>query len=301
MTIGWIGLGNMGAPMAANLVAAGHHVTGFDLSERAGELATRAGVSVVDSVAEAVRDAAVVFTMLPAGEHVRSVLTGPDGVLANMSPGGLVVDSSTIDIHLARDLHGVVAGTGRRFLDAPVSGGIFGAQAGTLTFMIGGRAQDLDRVRDVLEAMAGRIFHAGDPGAGQAAKLTNNLMLAVNLAGLCEAAVLADRLGLDHRVLYEIANASSGSSWALRTWYPMPGVVETAGVNRDFEGGFATDLACKDVRLALAAGQATHTPLDFAALALQRLQTLSEAGYGAKDCTALVRLIDGTLPDSDTV
>ena len=296
MTVAWIGLGNMGGPMAANLVRAGHSVVGFDLSEPAKAAAAAAGVKVVETIADCVADADVVFTMLPAGTHVRSVLTGPDGILANLPAGGLVVDSSTIDSQVARELHELVTGSGFRFLDAPVSGGIFGAQAGTLTFMIGGAAEDLEAVRDRIEVMAGRVFHAGGPGAGQAAKIANNMMMAVNLAGLCEGAVLADRLGLDPNVFFQIAGVSSGDSWTLRTWYPMPGVVETAGVNRDFAGGFATDLALKDVRLALAAGEATGTPLDFAALVVQRLQTLSELGYGAKDCTSLVKLIDGTLP-----
>ena len=299
MTVAWIGLGNMGGPMAANLVAAGHRVIGFDLSDSAKDAAAAAGVKVVESVAEAVRDADVVFTMLPAGAHVRSVITGPDGILMNMPAGGLVIDSSTIDILVARELHEIVTQGGHRFLDAPVSGGIFGAQAGTLTFMVGGDAEDLGSVQEVIDAMAGRVFHAGGPGAGQAAKIANNMMMAVNLAGLCEGAVLADRLGLDAQIFYQIAGVSSGDSWALRTWYPMPGVVATAGVNRDFTGGFATDLALKDVRLALAAGEATQTPLDFASLVVQRLQALSELGYGARDCTALVRLIDGTLRSPD--
>jgi 3-hydroxyisobutyrate dehydrogenase len=301
MTVAWIGLGNMGGPMAANLVRAGHPVVGFDLSAAAINAAAAAGVTVATSVAECVADAEVVFTMLPAGAHVRTVLSGPDGILATMPAGGLVVDSSTIDIQVARELHELVAGSGFRFLDAPVSGGIFGAQAGTLTFMVGGAATDLEAVRDRIEVMAGRVFHAGGPGAGQAAKIANNMMMAVNLAGLCEGAVLADRLGLDPHVFFQIAGVSSGDSWALRTWYPMPGVVQTAGVNRDFAGGFATDLALKDVRLALAAGEATGTPLDFASLVVQRLQTMSELGYGAKDCTSLVKLIDGSVSAKDAV
>lgn len=299
MIVAWIGLGNMGRPMAANLTAAGHQVSGFDLTDSAKDAAARAGVKVVESIAEAVRDAEVVFTMLPAGAHVRSVVSDPDGILEHMPAGGLVIDSSTIDILAARELHEIVNQGGHRFLDAPVSGGIFGAQAGTLTFMVGGDAADLRSVQDVIDAMAGRVFHAGGPGAGQAAKIANNMMMAVNLAGLCEGAVLADRLGLDAKVFYQIAGVSSGDSWTLRTWYPIPGVVETAEVNRHFAGGFATDLALKDVRLALAAGEATHTPLDFAGLVVKRLQEMSELGYGAKDCTSLVRLIDGTLAASD--
>jgi 3-hydroxyisobutyrate dehydrogenase len=295
MTIAWIGLGNMGGPMAANLVRAGHQVLGFDLTEAAKGTASQAGVKVVESVADAVRDADVVFTMLPAGGHVRSVLSGAEGILANVRPGTLIVDSSTIDIQVALELHGVVTAAGCRFLDAPVSGGIFGAQAGTLTFMVGGDPADLAGVREIVEVMAGRVFHAGGAGAGQSAKIANNMMMAVNLAGVCEGAVLADRLGLDAKVFFDIASVSSGDSWALRTWYPVAGVVETAGVNRDFVGGFLTDLALKDVRLAVAAGAATGTDLSFATLVAKKLEELSELGFGGKDCTSLVRLVDGTL------
>ena len=295
MSVAWIGLGNMGGPMAANLASAGHSVIGYDVSEAAKMEATHNGVAVAQTVAEAVRDADVVFSMLPAAAHVRAVLSGPDGVMANLHPGALVVDSSTIDVQSARDFHELLTSGGYRFLDAPVSGGIFGAQAGTLTFMIGGSKADLNDAHQLLEVMGDRIFHAGGPGAGQSAKIANNLMLAVNLAGLCEGAVLASRLGLDAKTFFEIASVSSGDSWALRSWYPMPGVVETAGVNRDFAGGFLTDLALKDVRLAVAAGEATGTDLTFATLIVKKLEELSEHGYGAKDCTSLVRLVDGTL------
>lgn len=295
MTVAWIGLGNMGGPMAANLVAAGHEVVGFDLSDAAIRVAADNGVRVAGSVAEAVRDAEIVFTMLPAGTHVKAVLSGPDGVLAHLRPGALVVDSSTIDIDTAHELHELVTDNGFRFLDAPVSGGIFGARAGTLTFMIGGSEADLDDARSLIQVMAGRVFHAGGPGAGQSAKIANNMMMAINLAGLCEGAVLADRLGLDPKTFFEIAGVSSGDSWALRTWYPIPGVVETAGVNRDFAGGFLTDLALKDVRLAVAAGVSTGTDLPFASLVARKLEELSDLGFGGRDCTSMVRLVDGSL------
>ena len=215
-------------------------------------------------------------------------------MLAHLRPGVLVIDSSTIAPDVALQLHDLVSSGGHRFLDAPVSGGIYGAQR-DLAFMVGGSAAALADARSLIEAMAGRIFHAGGPGAGQSAKIVNNMMMAINLAGLCEGAVLADRLGLDPKTFFDIANVSSGDSWALRTWYPMPGVVDTAGVNRNFEGGFLTDLALKDVRLALDAGDATATDLTFATLVVKRLETLSALGYGTKDCTSLVRLVDGTL------
>lgn len=298
MKVGWIGLGNMGAPMAANLTKAGHEVAGFDLSEAACAHARELGVSVAASAAEAVADAEVVFSMLPAGSHVRSALLADGGVLDRVRPGTRIIDSSTIDIATARELHETVAARGFPFLDAPVSGGVFGAAAGTLTFMVGGAADDLDAVRELIEVMAGRIFHAGGPGAGQSAKLANNMMLAVNTAGLCEAAVLADRLGLDPKVFHEIASVSSGDSWALRNWYPMAGVVETAAVNRDFEGGFGVNLMRKDVGLALEAGEQTGVPLTTATLVASFLDRMIEAGYGGKDTACLVRLVDGTVdPD----
>ncbi len=296
MRVAWIGLGNMGGPMAANLVAAGHHVVGFDLSEAAQAAAADGGVGISHSLAETVFGAEVVFTMLPAGRHVRTVLGGPDGVLANLSPGTLVIDSSTIDIDTARELHETVTAAGFRFLDAPVSGGVFGAQSGKLTFMIGGSDDALADARPLIEAMAGRIFHAGGPGSGQAAKIANNMMLGINLAALCEGSVLAARLGLDPKIFFEIASVSSGDSWALRNWYPVPGVVENAAVNRDFEGGFAIDLMRKDVGLALEAGGSTNTDLPFAAMVVQYLDKMVELGWGGRDSTALVKLFDGSLP-----
>lgn len=298
MRVAWIGLGNMGTPMAANLLAAGHQVTGFDLSEHAREAAAARGLAVAESAAAAVADAEVVFTMLPAGAHVRSVLLDAGGVLDNMPAGGVVVDSSTIDIATARDLHEVVPSRGFRFLDAPVSGGVFGAEAGSLTFMIGGEADVLEAVRELIEAMAGRVFHAGGAGSGQSAKLANNMMLAINTAALAEGAVLADRLGLDAKTFFQIATVSSGDSWALRSWYPIKGVVETAAVNRDFEGGFAVNLMRKDLGLALAAGADTATPLPVAELVQAQLDSLVDAGYGGKDTAVLVKLVDGTVADA---
>ena len=283
----------MGAPMTANLVKAGHRVLGFDLSADAVAAATAGGVEAVPSVADAVHGADIVFTMLQLGSQVRAVL---DEALPALAPGTVVIDSSTVAIDDARQLHEVVAAAGHPFLDAPVSGGVPGATAGTLTFMIGGEAATLAQVRPVIEAMSGRIFHIGGPGSGQAAKIVNNLMLGINLAATCEGAVLADRLGLDHQVFYEMAKVSSGDSWTLRTCYPMPGVVETAGVNRDFEGGFATNLMLKDIGLALAAGRDTDTPLAFGEQLAQRLTELQAAGLGDKDCTVFVKSVDGSLP-----
>lgn len=295
MKVAWIGLGNMGTPMAANLARAGHDVVGFDPSESARARATGLGVTLADSVAEAVAGVDAVFTMLPAGRFVRSVLLDPGGALEHLPAGAIVVDSSTIDIATARDLHHAVTGRGFRFLDAPVSGGVFGAEAGKLTFMVGGSAADLAIVADVIDVMAGRVFHAGGPGSGQSAKLANNMMLAINTAGLAEGAILAQRLGLDAKTFYEIATVSSGDSWPLRNWYPVPGVVETAAVNRDFEGGFAVALMHKDLGLALEAGRETATTLPLAQRVQDMLATLIDLGWGSKDTASLVKLVDESL------
>ncbi len=295
MTIAWIGMGNMGGPMAANLVTAGHEVRGYDLSAHALEMAEAAGIAIGSSIADTISGADLVFTMLPKGEHVRSVLEGPDGILAHAGPDSLIIDSSTIDIETAREFHQLVTSAGFRFLDAPVSGGVSGAAAGSLTFMIGGAESDLAQAKPVIEVMAGRIFHTGGPGNGQAAKIVNNMMLGVNLAATCEGAVLAERLGLDAGTFQSLATVSSGDSWALRTWYPVAGVVESAAVNRDFEGGFATALLHKDLGLALAAGESTNTPLDFATAAHARMTALIDDGFGSKDCSILVKRVDGTL------
>ncbi|MEP6979985.1 MAG: NAD(P)-dependent oxidoreductase [Nakamurella sp.] len=294
-TIAWVGLGHMGGPMTARLVAGGHEVRGFDLSAAAVSAAVAGGVIAVPGIPEALAGADVLITMLQRGSQVRSVL---DVALPLLSPGTLVLDCSTVAIDDARDLHALVAGAGFGFLDAPVSGGVPGATAGTLTFMVGGAAADLDRARPVLEPMAGRIFHIGPGGSGQAAKIVNNLMLGITLAATCEGAVLADRLGLDARVVHQLASVSSGDSWALRTWYPMPGVVETAAVNRDFEGGFAVDLMAKDLGLALAAGATTDTALPFTAAVADGLARLQAAGLGDRDSSVFVKLVDGSVDRS---
>jgi 3-hydroxyisobutyrate dehydrogenase len=289
--IGWIGLGNMGGPMAANLVRAGHVVNGYDVSGTALATATRNGVAVQDSIAATVTDADFVFTMLPTGVHARDVILGDSGVFASAPTTAVVVDSSTIDMATARELHGAARGSGFSFLDAPVSGGVSGAAAGTLTFMVGGDADVLEATTPVLDVLAGKIVHCGGPANGQAAKIVNNMMLAICLEATCEGAVLAERLGLDSTTFQQLAAASSGDSWALRTWYPVPGVVESAAVNRDFAAGFSTALLRKDVGLALAAGSDTGTDLSFAAAVADRLDSLVARGWADRDCSILVKLI----------
>ena len=294
-TIGWIGLGNMGGPMTANLVQAGHTVRGFDLNPGAVAAAEAGGVTSVAGIEDAVKGADVVFTMLPKGEHARAVYLGEDGVLAHADTSTLLVDSSTIDIESAAALHEAAAEKGFRFVDAPVSGGISGAKAGTLTFMIGGEEGAVKDATAFIEPMARNIIPTGGPTTGQAAKICNNLMLFINLASTAEGAVLADRLGLDKQVFWDIASVSSGDSWALRTWYPVPGVVETAASNNDFAPTFTTELANKDIGLAISAARDTGTPLEIGEHVQQLFQRLIDSGKANMDCSAIVKLVDGTL------
>jgi 3-hydroxyisobutyrate dehydrogenase len=293
--VGWIGLGNMGGPMSANMVKAGHDVRGFDLSPAALDAAQKAGVHTVGSIAEAVDGAEVVFTMLPKGEHARAVYLAEDGILAQASTSTLLVGSSTIDIESAQALHDAAAAAGFRFVDAPVSGGISGAEAGTLTFMIGGEAGAVRDASTFIEPMAGNIIPTGGATTGQAAKICNNLMLFIDLAGVSEGAVLADRLGLDPKVFWDIASVSSGNSWALRTWYPIKGIVPTAAANNDFAPTFTAELAKKDISLAVAAAEATGTPLEIGEHVQQLFQRVIDAGQAKKDCSIIVKLVDGSL------
>jgi len=294
-TIGWIGLGNMGGPMTANLVKAGHTVRGFDLSPAALANAAASGVVPATSIADAVAGADAVFTMLPKGEHALAVYLNDGGVLASAGPGTLLLDSSTIDIESAQRLHDAAAEAGFRFVDAPVSGGISGAEAGTLTFMIGGDAEAVADARGFIEPMAANIIPTGAATTGQAAKICNNLMLFINLAATAEGAVLADRLGLDKQVFWDIASVSSGDSWALRTWYPVAGVVPGSAANRYFAPTFTAELASKDINLAISAAKATNTPLEMGEHVQRLMQRLIDAGEGGLDCSAIVKLVDGTL------
>lgn len=294
-TIAWIGLGNMGHPMTKNLVEAGHTVRGFDLSEAAVSVAAADGIIPVGSAAEALEGAEIAFTMLPKGEHARSAYLGDDGIFAIAAPGTLLIDSSTVDVASARALHDAAAQAGFEFLDAPVSGGISGAQAGTLTFMIGGEDAVVEKARPFIEPMARTIIATGGPTTGQAAKICNNLMLFINMVSTSEATVLADRLGIDHSVFHAVASASSGDSWPLRTWYPFPGVVDSSPANADFAPTFTADLALKDIGLAMAAGEETETPLVLGTIVTEMLQQISDAGAGGKDCSIVKKLVDGSF------
>ena len=249
-TIGFIGLGNMGAPMAANLVGAGHQVTGFDLVPGAMEaLATKGGHGVA-SAAEAAAAGDIVITMLPAGPQVRSVYLDEGGVLASARRDALLIDCSTIDVETARAVAAAAKGAGFDMLDAPVSGGVAGAEAASLTFMVGGEAEIFARAQPVLAAMGRTIVHAGPAGNGQAAKICNNMILGVSMIAVCEAFSLAGRLGLEAQTLFDISSKSSGQCWALTSYCPVPGPVPASPANRDYAPGFTAAMMLKDLRLA---------------------------------------------------
>lgn len=285
-----IGLGNMGGPMAARLVQADHNVTGYDQSADAAENARSVGVEISPDIAAAVADADVVVTMLPSGVVVDAVLTGAGGVLEHLPPGRLVIDSSTIDVHTSRQMHTAVADAGHRFLDAPVSGGMTGAQAGTLTFMVGGEESVVEEARPLLSAMGSRVVHAGRAGAGAAAKIVNNMLLGISLAGVCEAFTLADELGLAADVFYDIASTSSGDCWALRTWTPVPGIVPGTPSENGWTPGFSTALMLKDLNLARTAASAHGVKLEAAGTVSDLFERHAQAGYADLDCSSLIEL-----------
>ncbi|WMS43359.1 3-hydroxyisobutyrate dehydrogenase [Acuticoccus sp. MNP-M23] len=287
-SVAFIGLGNMGAPMARNLAEAGHKLIGFDVAAPAREAFTAAGGRVAESAAEAVSGANVVITMLPAGDHVRAVMTGDDGILARAAPDALLIDCSTIDVEAAREVAAAAAESGRAMCDAPVSGGVSGASAGTLTFMVGGLDEAFARAEPILKRMGRNIVHAGAAGAGQAAKICNNMILGISMIAVSEAFNLADALGLERQKLFDIASTASGQCWALTTYCPVPGPVPTSPANRDYAPGFTGAMMLKDLRLAAAAAAhtGTHTPLGGAARAVY--DDFCQSGEAAKDFSGIV-------------
>jgi 3-hydroxyisobutyrate dehydrogenase len=291
--IAFIGLGHMGGGMAANQAKAGHEVRAFDLSEAAIEKAKAQGCKIAPSAGEAVRDAEIVMTMLPAGHHVRSVYM--DGVIPNASPSALLIDCSTIDVESARAVAAAAKEGGLRFADAPVSGGIMAADAGTLTFMVGCDEADYPAVEAALEPMAKTSVHAGAAGAGQAAKICNNMVLGVTMLGVCEAFALAEKLGLDPKKFFDIASQSSGQCWSISTSGPWRGVGPASPADRNYEGGFLSALMLKDLKLAqeAAAKSGAATPMGAQAEALYAL--FDRLGYGGKDFSAPLQMLRGAL------
>jgi 3-hydroxyisobutyrate dehydrogenase len=273
MRIGFIGLGNMGMPMARNLARAGHTVVGFDVvpSTRVG--ASEAGLDVVAGVSEATREADLLVTMLPEGRHVREVYLGDEGVLTSARPGTQLVDCSTIDVETAREVAARAHDHGLDLLDAPVSGGVGGAEAAGLTFMVGGSEAGLERARPALEQMGKTIVHCGSSGTGQAAKICNNLILGISMIGVSEAFALAEALGLDAQKLFDVASRSSGQCWSLTSYCPVPGPVPGSPANRGYQAGFTAAMMAKDLRLAQSAALAADvaTPLGAEARNLYRL------------------------------
>ena len=294
-TIGFIGLGNMGGHMAHNLIKAGHSVKGFDLFDAAVELAVSRGATAAATAKEAATDVDVVVTMLPAGKHVRSVYVEDDALIDVVNPGTLIIDSSTIDVQSDRDVIAAATAKGLDMVDAPVSGGVGGAEAGTLTFMCGGTDQAFGRAKEFLDIMGANIFHAGAAGNGQAAKICNNMLLGIHMIGTCEAFNLADRLGLDAQTFFDISSTASGQNWSMTSYCPAPGPVPTSPANNDYQPGFAVDMMLKDLRLAKEAAESVdaETPLGKDSEAIY--SKLSEDGHGGLDFSGVIKMLAGEL------
>ncbi len=284
-SIAFIGLGNMGGPMAANLVKAGHTVTGFDLVEASRAQAKTDGVTIAAMATEAVKGAEVIITMLPAGKHVVSVWSE---VIPAAAPGTLMIDCSTIDVESARKAHGLAAAQQLPSVDAPVSGGTGGAKGATLTFMAGGDAEAFAAAKPILEAMGKKIVHCGDAGAGQAAKICNNMILGISMIGVSEAFVLAEKLGLSHQALFDVASTSSGQCWSLTTYCPVPGPVATSPANNDYKPGFAAALMLKDLKLSQEAARAAGAQTPLGAHAESIYESFDKDGQGGVDFSGIV-------------
>ncbi|AYN94647.1 3-hydroxyisobutyrate dehydrogenase [Pseudomonas sp. LTJR-52] len=290
MRIAFIGLGNMGAPMAHNLLKAGHALTVFDVNAQAVGALAEAGAKAANSARDAVLECELVITMLPAATHVRSVYLGEEGLLAALPDGAVAVDSSTIDPQTAREVAQVAAERGVAMADAPVSGGTGGAQAGTLTFMVGATPELFNLIQPVLSDMGRNIVHCGEVGTGQVAKVCNNLLLGISMIGVAEAMALGDALGIDTKVLASIINTSTGRCWSSDTYNPWPGIIETAPSSRGYTGGFGADLMLKDLGLATEAAKQVRQPVLLGALAQQLYQSMSQRGEGGKDFSGIIGL-----------
>ena len=291
--IGFVGLGNMGLPMALNLIKAGHQVEGFDVNGAAIAKLKDAGGAALESMKLAASRADVLVTMLPSGNEVREVYLGPAGVLESANPGVLLIDSSTIDVETARAVAKAAGAKGLAMLDAPVSGGVSGAQAATLTFMVGGTADAFAQAKPILEAMGKTIVHAGGSGNGQAAKICNNMILGVSMIAVSEAFLLAEKLGLDAQKLFDISSKSSGQCWSMTSYCPVPGPVPASPANRDYQAGFTAAMMLKDLKLAQAAARSSSavTPLGAGAAALYAQYV--EEGKATEDFSGIIRYLRG--------
>jgi 3-hydroxyisobutyrate dehydrogenase len=286
--IGFIGLGNMGGPMAANLVKSGDQVVGFDVIAAARDAGAQSGITVASSAKACAEKADIVVTMLPAGEHVRSVWSE---ILPAAKTGALFIDCSTIDVTSARAAHKLAAEHGIAALDAPVSGGVGGAKGATLTFMVGGAAEAFARGKPVLERMGKRVVHCGDAGNGQAAKICNNMILGASMIAVSEAFVLGEKLGLSHQALFDVAAASSGQCWSLTSYCPVPGPVPASPANNDYKPGFAAALMLKDLNLARAAADAVHVKTAIGAHAAQIYEQFAKAGHSGSDFSGIINFV----------
>jgi 3-hydroxyisobutyrate dehydrogenase len=286
--IGFIGLGNMGGPMAANLIKAGEKVFGFDVVPGSREASARDGVQIVAGARQSVETADVVITMLPAGEHVASVWKD---VLPAAKKGALFIDCSTIDVANARAAHALAAEHGIASLDAPVSGGVGGAKAATLTFMVGGSAEAFARGKPILERMGRRVVHCGEAGNGQVAKICNNMILGISMIAVSEAFVLGEKLGLSHQALFDVASASSGQCWSLTSYCPVPGPVPASPANNNYKPGFAAALMLKDLKLAREAAQSVKAKTALGAQAAQIYEHFAQEGHSGSDFSAIIKLV----------
>ncbi len=291
--IGFIGLGNMGLPMAQNLIKAGHQVEGVDVNPAAVAKLKAAGGAVVDMAGVAAGRADVVITMLPSGKEVRTTYLGAGGIVESANEGTLLIDCSTIDVETSRVVAKAAEARGLLMLDAPVSGGVGGASAGTLTFMVGGPAQAFTRAELILEKMGKTIVHAGGAGNGQAAKICNNMILGISMIAVSEAFVLAEKLGLEHQKLFDIASKSSGQCWAMTTYCPVPGPVPTSPANRDYQAGFTAAMMLKDLKLSQDAAKASGAKTSLGADAARIYSQYVESGEASKDFSGIIRFVRG--------
>jgi len=291
--IGFIGLGRMGLPMARNLAAAGHEVKAYDVSTAYHDAATEAGITPCNRIEDAIAEADFAITMVPTGRHVHDIFLGPDGALSKMRPGAMAIDSSTINISEARALHEAGREHGIVVIDAPVSGGVMGAEAGTLTFMVGGTEAALEQARPILSNMGRNIFHAGEAGSGQVAKLCNNMMAACGMIVTSEAFALARRFGMAPETLRAIVSTATGSCFSLTNYPPVPGLLPNVPSSRDYRNGFAATLMLKDLRLAEQAGLEAGLPLPLGGLAASLFGVFCRAGHGDLDYSAIIKLIEG--------
>jgi 3-hydroxyisobutyrate dehydrogenase len=290
--IGFIGLGHMGAPMAINLIKAGHNVTAFDLSKEALAMVTKEGAAAASSLAELARQSDVVITMLQKGDQVRSVCYGAEGLFDNMKEGALYIDSSTIDVTAAKEVHECAKTAGFKMVDAPVSGGVPGAAAATLTFMVGGTDASFKAAKPILEAMGKNIIHAGHEGTGQAAKACNNMILAISMIAVSEGFTLAEKLGVDPKTFYDISSTASGQCWSMTSYCPVPNIVESAPSNNEYKPGFTASMMLKDLNLSQDAADSVSAATPLGKAATQLYSEFVGHGGGEIDFSGIIKMLE---------